>query len=89
VKQLRVFACFLLTWILPGMGTVSAGDMSPAQIKSKIVAFGSKPKAEVQVKLKNGTILRGRILQPGDADFILQTRERAQVYAYEAVSEVK
>jgi hypothetical protein len=67
----------------------SVQDLSPGEVKSRIMSLGSGIKAQATVKLKDGRVLKGYILQPGAEDFIMVTKVRAQAFAYSEVAEVK
>lgn len=85
----RPAMCCLLALMILGGGIAWAGDLSPSEAKSRIMNLGSGKKAQATVIMRNGTILRGYVSQPGGEDFIMVTKERAQVFAYSDVAEVK
>jgi hypothetical protein len=85
--------CSLVIFLLVGSTLIAQqtrpAKTSPSKIKAEIKALGAKSNNEVQVILVDGTVLTGRIHQPGSKDFILITSERAQAYAYADVAQVK
>lgn len=70
-------------------GIIWAGDLSPSEVKSRIMNLGFGNKAQATGKMKNGTILIGCVTQAGREDFIMVDKERAQVFSYSDVAEVK
>jgi hypothetical protein len=88
-RVLRKSICIGLAILILGGSVLYAQGMSPARVKSQIKALTAKQNTEVQVTLKNGTIVTGRIHKPGARDFIMITSVRAQAYAYTDVAEVK
>ena len=88
-QVLRKSICFGLAILILAGSVLYAQGMSPAKVKSQIKALAAKQNTEVQIILKNGTVLTGRIHQPGPKDFILITSVQAQAYAYADVAEVK
>jgi hypothetical protein len=86
------FRSFMTLVVISAVLTGSMGfaaDMRTAEVKSKILDLGSRQTSHARVRLKDGTVLRGRILSPGDEDFILVTKNRAQGFSYSEVAEVK
>jgi len=85
----RIVMCCCLTILLVVPGFTLFAQQNPTNVKSQIRALGAEPNTEVQVTLKGGTVLTGRIHQPGPKHFILITAERAQAYDYTEVVQVK
>jgi hypothetical protein len=85
----RIVMCCCLIILLMVPGFTLFAQQTAAKVKSQIRALGAEENTEVQVTLKSGPVLTGRIHQPGPKDFILITAERAQAYAYTEVVQVK
>jgi hypothetical protein len=85
----RIVMCCCLAILVASAGITLYAQRNAAEVKSQINALAAKQNTEVQVTLKSGTVLTGRIHQPGPKDFILITAERAQAYAYTDVVQVK
>ena len=88
-RVLRISICLgLVIGIFAGSALYAQG-MSLAEVKAQIKVLVAKQNSEVQITLKDGTVLTGRIHQPGAKDFIMITSVRAQAYAYTDVADVK
>jgi hypothetical protein len=85
----RIFRCCCLIILLMVPGFTLFAQQTAAKVKSQIRALGAEQNTEVQVTLKSGSVLTGRIHQPGPKDFILITAERAQAYNYTEVVQVQ
>jgi len=81
-----VCCCVMLALVGSG-GPAIAGDMTVQQVKDKVRQMEER-RVNCKVKMKDGTLLQGRIVQSSNESFTVTGRDGPRTVSYADVAEV-
>ncbi|HEX8140609.1 MAG TPA: hypothetical protein VF544_23785 [Pyrinomonadaceae bacterium] len=79
--MLKIMVSLVLIYVLvftaaPVLASSQADTQSTEQVKAKVEQIGTGERARANVRLKNGTKLKGYIQKAGDTEFVLNDKDK-------------